>query len=198
MPKFCRQTHPCFRLLPTLRLPALLWLVIFFAPLLLPSRACSARDEAYNTSELGPDPRRSYDINISFGTLLPSRNGLGEGIPGWVFRASVPTLTGVFEGGLFSGIGNGIVYRSATVDYRMDLLIDPVTAHFLIGFHGDQFTAETASSRFAGGWHYGGGVTQYLAGPLFFRFDFRHRFSPGQGVEITLGLVYRFGRGEGS
>jgi hypothetical protein len=166
---------------------------IALALFLSSSLAWAASGDAYNSAELGPDPRRSYDLNISFGTLFPSKNGLREGVPGWILRASVPTLTGVFEAGLFSGIGNGIVYRSASLDYRMDLILDPVAAHFLIGFHGDQFSAETASSRFAGGWHYGGGITQFLAGPLLFRFDFRHRYSPGQAVEITLGLVYRLG-----
>jgi len=180
MIKVCRKSHYVF-------------LINALALFLFSHLTWAAKDEAYNSSELGPDPRRSYDLSISLGTLLPNKNGLREGVPGWILRASVPTRTGIVEAGLFSGIGNGIVYRSASLDYRMDLLLDPVAAHFLIGFHGDQFSAETASSRFAGGWHYGGGVTQFLVGPLLFRFDFRHRFSPGQAVEVTLGLVYRLG-----
>lgn len=151
-----------------------------------------------NVSENGPDPRHSYDIVMNFGTLLPSRNGLTESVPGWGMRAAAPTSKGIFEAGFYSGIGNGTIYRSATIDYRMDLIADLVVAHFLLGFHGDQFSSETASSRYAGGWHYGGGVTQYLAGPFLFRFDFRHRFSPGQCVEITVGLTYRFGNANGS
>lgn len=146
---------------------------------------------AQTESGSGLDARRSRDFFVFAGTLLPSRNGLLESVPGWGLRVSQPSAKGVFEIGFFSGIGNGIVYRSAMLDYRMDLLVESVSAHFLLGFHGDQFSSQTASSRFAGGWHYGGGITMDVAGPILLRFDFRHRFSPGQEVEVMLGIVWR-------
>ncbi len=140
---------------------------------------------------------KAYEAGLDFGTLIPSRNGLMEMVPGWGLRAGIPTGKGYFEVHAFSGIGNGIVYRSAVVDFRLDVAIETINSHFLLGFHGDQYDQATppASSRFAGGWHYGGGISQPIAGPVLARFDFRHRFSPGQVVEITLGLTYRFSSG---
>lgn len=143
------------------------------------------------------DPRNSYDVNIHFGTLLPSRIGLLETVPGWGIRLSAPTGKGTFEASGFSGIGNGIIYKTAALDYRMDVAIETISAHFVLGLHIDQYEAENAASRFSGGWHYGGGITQLIAGPVFGRFDFRHRFSPGQVLEVTLGLTYRFAVGGG-
>jgi hypothetical protein len=145
-----------------------------------------------------PDPRYSYDFAIFGGSILPSRMGLTETVPGWGMRLSYPGEKGVFEGGVFSGIGHGIIYRSATLDYRMDIPIESLQAHFLLGVHADQYDSTSpviAASRLSGGWHYGGGVSQYLGGPMYMRFDFRHRFSPGQILEVTLGLVYRWPSG---
>lgn len=150
--------------------------------------------QSYNDT-LGPSPKNAYDFVINFGTILPSRNGLKEMIPGWGLRIATPTQHGTFETGLLSAIGNGIVYRSAMIDFRLDSSLDWVSTFFLLGFHGDQFESGKVSSSFTGGWHYGGGANLYIAGPLFFRFDFRHRFSPGQNLEVTLGLTCRFAAG---
>lgn len=141
-----------------------------------------------------PDPKNCYDYGFQLGTLLPANFGVREMVPGWGARTAVPTKSGVFEGSVFSGLGNGIMYRTVTIDYRLDLELEGISSHFLLGFHADQYSTESpipASSRFSGGWHYGGGVTQWLAGPIYARFDFRHRFSPGQIVEVTVGLIYR-------
>jgi hypothetical protein len=145
------------------------------------------------------DPRHSYDLNLNFGTFLSARTGIDQDVPGWGLRLSVPTAKGVFEFGGFSGIGHGAIYRSAALDYRLDVVFDSVAAHFLLGFHADQYDQTDpviAQSKFSGGWHYGGGITQQLAGPILFRFDFRHRFSPGQALEVTLGLSYRIPEGQ--
>lgn len=143
--------------------------------------------------------KNAYDIGVDFGTLLPSRIGLLEMVPGWGFRVGLPTGKGVFEPNVFTGIGNGIIYRSFSIDYRLDLNIEGIGAHFLLGMHADQFdqASPPVSNKFAGGWHYGGGISQQIAGPAFARFDFRHRFSPGQVVEITVGFTYRFAAGGG-
>lgn len=163
----------------------------FWGKLVLLAGLTAAVPAAAQTERSGVDPRNARDFFLSAGTLLPSKSGLLESVPGWSLRISQPTGKGVFEVGFFSGLGNGIVYRSGMLDYRMDLSIETVSAHFLIGLHGDQFSSEAASNRFAGGWHYGGGITLELAGPILLRFDFRHRFSPGQEVEVMLGMVWR-------
>lgn len=150
--------------------------------------AASAQSEAKN----------SYDLGIDFGTIIPSRNGLDELVPGWGFRGSYPTSKGTFEANMFNGIGNGIVYRTIGADFRMDIVVENIYAHVLLGGHMDQYdqASPPESKRFAGGWHYGGGVSQHIGGPLLMRFDFRHRFSPGQVVEITLGFTYRIPAGQ--
>lgn len=141
----------------------------------------------------GRDPRQSNDIFFNVGTLLPSRNGLTENVPGWGLRYSTPTSKGLFEFGANSWVGNGIAYRSGTVDYRLDFSLEGLNAIFLLGVHGDQYTSASTSSKVGGGWHYGGGFTMDLAGPFLLRFDFRQRFSPGTSVEVMVGFVLRMG-----
>jgi hypothetical protein len=141
------------------------------------------------------DPRTSNDIFLNFGTLLPSRNGLTESVPGWGLRYSKPTSKGLFEFGAFSGIGNSIVYRSGSADYRLDFSLEGLNAIFLLGVHVDQYRSDTVSSRIGGGWHYGGGFTTEIGGPFLLRFDFRQRFSPGTSVEVMVGFVLRTGSG---
>ncbi len=164
--------------------PVFIALVLFITPFSF----LHAQNETRGTAELG----------FAFGPLLPARNGLMELVPGWAVRGGLPSSLGFFEGEFYNGIGNGIVYRSAVVDYRLDLAVEPLLVHFLIGFHLDQYEQSTPEipRRFAGGWHYGGGLTQWIAGPLDARFDFRHRFGPGQVVEVLVGLTYRLSGGQ--
>lgn len=135
------------------------------------------------------------EVGFGLGTLLPSRNRLRELVPGWSLRGGTPFDFGYIEAHIFSGVGNGIIYHSASIDHRSHLDLDPIQAHFILGFHVDRFSQSDPeiSPRFAGGWHYGGGLTQEIAGPFHLRFDFRHRFSPGQVVEVTVGLTYQIG-----
>lgn len=137
--------------------------------------------------------QESAEVGLGFGSLLPARNGLKETVPGWAIRGGLPTSLGFFEAQYYNGIGYGIIYRSVTIDYRADIYVDPILAHFLLGFHIDQYEQATPEipRKFAGGWHYGGGITQLIAGPVSARFDFRHRFGPGHVVEVLLGLTYR-------
>jgi hypothetical protein len=149
-------------------------------------------------SESAPDPRSSYDLGVHTGTLLPSRiRGVRELIPGWGLRASAPTRQGVFEISGYTGRASGQIYNSLALSYRMDIdLLDVVPAHFVIGLHSDSYegvfrNGTPTGPKFTGGWHYGGGLSQPLAGPFLLRGDFRSRFGPGQSLEITIGLIYR-------
>lgn len=151
----------------------------------------SAKSQAQSNST---GSGNAYEFNINFGTMISARIGIDETVPGWGLRTSIPTSKGIFEVGGFSGIGNGAIYRSAAFDYRMDVLLETIASHFLLGFHADQYEASTpspVSSKFSGGWHYGGGVIMPITGPVSIRFDFRHRFSPGQALEVTLGFSYK-------
>ena len=177
--------HPLLRALRTVT-------VICF---LLVSQESFAQSENENGP---PDSRTSYEFGVHFGTLLSQRIGVTEPVPGWALKAGMPTLSGVFEAGIYLGNGNGISYRSASFDYRLPFEFDVITGHVLLGVHADQYATDfprPASSKFSGGWHYGGGVSQHIVGPVLLRADFRHRFGPGISLEATLGLSIRFAAG---
>ena len=145
-----------------------------------------------STAAPGGDPRKSYDFGVQAGSLLPSRiAGISEIVPGWAMRASAPSSKGVFEASLYLGRGQGIQYNTTSIDYRLDIASELIRAHAILGLHADFFSSEARPSTFSGGWHYGGGITEPIAGRLLFRADFQHRFSPGQSVLILLGFVYR-------
>ncbi len=145
-------------------------------------------------SESSPNPSQSKDYELMAGTLIPAKNGLDQTIPGWGARLSLPTAKGVFEPSFFCGKGNAITYNTASFDYRLDIPVDPLFIHFLIGLHADQYgqgPPDSRSALFTGGWEFGGGAMIQLVDRFFMRFDFRDRFSPGNVLEVTVGLSYR-------
>lgn len=139
-----------------------------------------------------PSPSKSYDFNIHGGPFLPS------GIPyvrqlmnAWGLRASAGTRKGVFEAGFFTAHNDGISYTSTFLDYRIDVANEYGPVHFLLGGHGDYYTPLGKSSKIAGGWHYGGGFTIHVSGPVYIRADFEERFSPGTTVYVDVGITIR-------
>jgi hypothetical protein len=161
--------------------------------------AIAALPRAMSQTSDGPmNPRTSYDLAALTGTFLPSRiRGVRELVPGWGLRASAPTRQGVFEISAYTGRASGQIYNSLGLSYRLDIdVLDVVPAHFMIGLHSDNYegvyrNGTPTGPKFGGGWHYGGGLSQSLAGPFLLRGDFRSRFGPGQSLEITASLVYR-------
>lgn len=137
---------------------------------------------------------RPIEASVGFGPFLPSRiAGVREILNGWALRGSFPTNKGTFETLAFNGRGEGLNYNTFLVSYRINMRNDFGHAHFLLGLHGDYFTSldvygEVAPYRPSGGWHYGGGGRVQVSGPVFFRFDFIHRFSPGQSLLVLLGF----------
>ena len=136
----------------------------------------------------------SIEASLGFGPFLPSRiGGVREVLNGWSLRASLPTNKGTFEGMAFNARGEGLNYNTFLASYRVNMRNDFGQAHFLLGLHGDYFTSldafdEVTAYRPSGGWHYGGGGRVQISGPVFFRFDFIHRFSPGQSLIVLLGV----------
>lgn len=144
----------------------------------------------------GPDPRTSYDFGVHVGPLLPHKvPGITEVVNGWGLRAAVPTPKGVFEPEFYFGRSDGVKYNSASLDYRLDIINEFLPVHFLVGMHFDTYTPANGVDRYAGGWHYGGGTAMQMAGPMFFRFDFKQRFSPGDSVYVSVSLLYRLAEG---
>lgn len=134
------------------------------------------------------------ELGLHAGPLLPSKvPAVTEIVQGWGARFSVPTRKGVFELDSFLGQGDGTTYSSLAFDYRLDIDNDVLPAHFLLGLHTDWFSPPGEGYRFSGGWHYGGGISQHVGGPIYFRGDFKYRFSPGNSVYVGIGFLYRFG-----
>lgn len=135
----------------------------------------------------------SYELGIHGGPLLPNRvAGVTEILSMVGVRAAAPTDKGMFELDFITGRGLGVVYHSASFDYRLDIVNDYRPVFFLLGGHVDSFEPLERSQRIAFGWHYGGGITEKIAGPIHFRADFRHRFGPGSELYIGVGILYRF------
>jgi hypothetical protein len=55
----------------------------------------------------------------------------------------------------------------------------------------DQYKGSHKSWSTGTGWHYGGGSTLPIAGPILLRFDFKSRFGPGNSLYVGVGIVYR-------
>jgi hypothetical protein len=138
------------------------------------------------------DSRASTELGVHSGPLLPSRiSGVREIVPGWGLRASFPTGRGVFETDSFFGRGSGIEFNSLALDYRLDVANSYLPVHFLLGLHVDQYKGVGKPWTVASGWHYGGGTSLKIAGPLSMRVDFKSRFGPGDSLYVGVGFVYR-------
>lgn len=144
-------------------------------------------------AQLGSSSSTSWEIGLQAGSLLPNRiRGVREIVPGWAPSVAIPTRAGTVQIGGFFGRGNGIVYNALSFDYRIELLLEGLPLHFLLGMHADEYEGLYGKSKILGGWHFGGGTTQAIAGPISLRGDFRSRYGPGRSLEILVGLVYGF------
>ena len=170
-------------------------LLIFSAAWLLVFATWITRVDAADTESIY-NPRHSYDFGAYGATFLPYRiAGVTEIVPGWGFLAAIPTAKGVFELATFLGRGNGINYDSVAVDYRYDIPFNTLETHALAGVNADTYASDTLTKSFVGGWHFGGGVSMQLGGPIFLRSDFRYRLGPGLSLLVTVGLDIRLPEG---
>jgi hypothetical protein len=166
-------------------------LLIFSAAWLLVFATCIIRAEAADTESIY-NPRHSYEFGAYGATFLPYHIlGVTEIVPGWGFLAAVPTSKGVFELATFLGRGNGIDYDSVAVDYRYDIPFDTLEMHAFAGVNADTYASDRFTETFVGGWHFGGGVSMQLGGPVFLRSDFRYRLGPGLSLLVNVGLDIR-------
>ena len=133
------------------------------------------------------------DYGLQTGVLLSKGlKGVDESIPGWGFRASTPAGRGILELSTFLGRGNGLMYSNVELDFRFDFdLYENAEVLFLVGGHVDYYTPLGRSSATGTGFQYGGAILQPLTGALSARADFRSRYGPGTGLEVTVGLSYR-------
>lgn len=139
---------------------------------------------------------KGMEIGIHAGPLMATQiPRFREFISGWGARFSVPTEKGVFELDSYFARGMGQEYVSGMLDYRLDLPTEILPVHALLGVHVDRYVVPGREGRVAGGWHFGGGFTERLAGPLSVRADFKFRFGPGNSAWVGVSLVYRLPSG---
>ncbi|HVK62686.1 MAG TPA: MFS transporter [Bdellovibrionales bacterium] len=140
-----------------------------------------------------------YAFGIHGGPLLPRRMGkVREVMQGWGLRGTLPTSRGTFEVDSFFSRDEGTSYNSFALDYKFSVFADEIPAHFILGVHGDWYTPPELGSRFAGGWHFGGGFSQPISESVSLRGDFKYRIGPGQSLYVGIGVEVQFGNDAGS
>lgn len=134
----------------------------------------------------------SYELSVTAGPFLPyAIPRTREILKGWDLRATVPTGKGSLEVDGFFANAEGVDYKTIGLDYRIDLPNDVFPAYFSFGLNADFFTPTDGLARYAGGWHFGGGLFQPLTDAISLREDLRYRYGPGQSVLLLIGFSFR-------
>ena len=136
-----------------------------------------------------------YEIGAQIGNLLPNQipgvteiMGLG-GVRGG-FRFAPLTYA---EAGVLTGNGNGVEWKNANIDVRMDIPVENLVGFAYVGADTDYYTGSDGVNHFMFGGHAGGGIQTLVTQALWIRGDMKFSFSPGTSLYIGLGFVLRFG-----
>lgn len=148
--------------------------------------------EATGKEEI-PHPH-GFEFGFYTGPLLPKRiPNVTEILPAWGMRPSFDTAMGRIEIETLHAISEGVRYHGISSDLRMDVWNNLLPVHVNLGLHMDYIMGAGQSQyKTAGGWHYGGGIQYPMLDPLWFRFDFKYKFSPGQSLLVEVGMVWHF------
>jgi hypothetical protein len=98
-----------------------------------------------------------------------------------------------FEAGFISGNGEGVEWKNAHVDIRMDIPVENLVGVAYVGADTVYYTGNGRGSKLIFGGHAGGGIQSHLSGAAWFRADMKFGFSPGTSLYIGAGLVFRLG-----
>ncbi len=156
---------------------------------------------AFAQGNQAPAQPQGWDAPIEFGfhlgNLLPNQisgvteiMGLGGARVG--FRLNQGSYV---EGGVIAGNGEGVKWKNAHVDIRMDIPIESLTAVAYVGGDSVYFEGVGHASKLIFGGHAGGGLMGHLSGACWWRGDMKFSFSPGTSLYIGVGLVFRLGQG---
>ena len=152
----------------------------------------SSGARAADKEETGGD-NATYEMGFNIGTLLPNQidgvteiMGLG-GVSGGFRFAPLTYL----EGGLIAGNGNGVNWKDAHADIRIDIPIEHLVGIAYVGADTIYYTGNDNSDHLIFGGHLGGGIQAALSGQLWFRSDMKFSFSPGTSLYVGFGLVLR-------
>ena len=145
--------------------------------------------------------KAAIEVGVAFGPFLPSQlPGVSEVINGAAARAGMSTGPGIFEFEVYTAHGEAVDYISLSFDYLFEIgkdLVPEIPVFVLAGLNRDSYKPSTSDDfRQGGGFHYGAGAKIPLGSaksPLQMRFDFKHRFGPGNSLIALLGLSFEFG-----
>ena len=137
----------------------------------------------------------NFEMGFHAGRLLPSQiDGVDEIIPQVGFRTSFRSSEkGFWEVGVQGGNGNGMRWAGAHLGLRLDVPVDTLLAHVILGIDVTRYSSTTVDESTTGGGHIGGGFQALIGGPLWFRTDMKFNISPGVSMYLGFGFVMKYG-----
>lgn len=175
---------------------------LFFCLALLSSGLSLAQEEANTLSEeiINYADSTYFELGGQLGSLLPfGVGGVKETYPLTGFLFSHPTPYGNLEYLFNAAQAKGVTWQEALLSLRIDFNVyDFFSGYFRLGAQATRFqrastedgTAFDFVTRF--GSHFGFGSYLQMAGPYWGRVDFKFGFGPGNTLNVTAGLVYRW------
>lgn len=150
-----------------------------------------AQTDGGATGSAGSDS--TFEVGFHLGNLLPNQiggvqeiMGLGGVRLGMRFAPST-----YFEAGVISGNGEGVEWKDAHVDVRMDIPIENLVGIAYVGADTVYYNGNGHSNKLVFGGHAGGGFQAHVGGSLWFRGDMKFGFNPGTSLYIGAGFVFR-------
>lgn len=171
-----------------------MWSFVIFILLGAGGASAWAQDSTGNRPQGSDAP---YEFGLHLGNLLPNQiSGVEEIMALGGVRAGYRLAGGSYaEAGFISGNGEGVRWKNAHVDIRMDIPIENLLAMAYVGADSVYFQGVGHAQKLIFGGHAGGGIMAHLGGTAWFRADMKFSFSPGASLYIGAGLVFRLGSG---
>lgn len=138
------------------------------------------------------------EVGLHIGSLLPNQiHGVREimGLGGARVGLRMAPNT-FFETGLISGNGEGVEWKNAHADFRMDIPVQNLVAIAYVGGDANYYKpVRSSTNKLIFGGHAGGGIAAKMGSSTWFRLDMKFNISPGTSLYIGAGLVFGFGSG---
>lgn len=136
-----------------------------------------------------------FEFGFNLGNLLPNQiSGVEEIMPLGGVRAGYRLAGGGYaEAGFIAGNAEGVKWKNAHLDIRMDIPIENLLAVAYVGADSVYYQGVGHGHKLIFGGHAGGGIMAHLGGSAWFRADMKFSFSPGTSLYIGAGLVFRLG-----
>ena len=169
---------------------------LIYVILLASSFTATLSTWAQGTQSTGPQGADApIEFGVHMGNLLPNQiTGVEEimGLGGLRMGLRLAPRS-YFEAGLISGNGEGVEWKNAHADIRLDIPIDSLVGIAYVGADTNYYKGNGHSTKMIFGGHAGGGIQAHVAGSAWVRGDMKFSISPGTSLYIGIGLVFRLG-----